>query len=143
MPVVARFPAYLALVDTVVTDGTGTSTLWAIRAGQDFNIRVQFNDDLGVPDDITGTTWKFVLRRGSQDGQVLYSGQSGDGAGVGQDTIAVEEPGTDGAIILSIPGAKTISLPIGSWYYTIMNTTGGQLSGWVEGPVNVQLGAGR
>lgn len=143
MTAVARFPAYLPLVDTVITDGTGTSTLWAIRIGQDFNVRIQFNDDIGVADDITGTTWKFVLRRSSADGQVLYSGFTGDGAGVGQDTVSVDPPGTDGAIVVSIPGLMTDNLPVGAWYYTIMNTTGGQLAGWVEGPANVQLGAGR
>lgn len=146
MTITPRFPAYVALQDTQVvetTTGDLVWRLWAIRSGQDFGLSLKFEDDNAVAVNLTGTTWKFVLRRASSDGQVLYTGVSGDGAGINGSTIEVVVPGTGGYLWITVPALKTTGFPVGSWYWTLMNTTGGQLSGWAEGPADVKLGAGR
>jgi hypothetical protein len=140
-----RTPAYLPLIDTINADVREDSTLLALRRGQTYGIEVNLLlDDAVTPENLTGRTFRVVVRRSESSTQVLFEGTSttpANGDGSAPVTIINAAAGRLGMFNLD----QDLSLKIvpGLHYYALLDTTGGKSESVIEGPIEAKEGVGR
>lgn len=132
-----RFPAKLDLEDA-------GNVLLSMRTGHDYGVAFQFFLSDGVTaENLSGRSFRFVMRPSVDSARVILSGTSSDAVGVGGLPSIDLSNAVSGKLGLNIPGSRTAAIQVGRYVYAVVETTSGKVESFVEGSLVVTQGAGR